>query len=123
MKTTALLLWTVLCVLTGGALFKIAFEVERMEEALTQINREIAKEQEALHVLEAEWAYLTRPSRLGVLSAEFLPDLGPPQIEQITTVSETPKRMEAEFKIHPSHSSDIGPGTETPFVLEKAGAE
>lgn len=121
MKTTALLLWTAMCVLTGGALFKIAFEVERLEETLTQINRDIAKEQEALHVLEAEWAYLTRPSRLGVLSAEFLPDLGPPQIEQITTVSETPKRVELEFPIHPSQSLELDAGV--PFTLEKVGAE
>ncbi len=92
MRITALVIWSALVFATGAALFQIAFEVDRLEEDLTALNREIVKEQEALHVLRAEWAYLTRPSRIRALSEELLPELRPPAIDQIVTVSETPEK-------------------------------
>jgi len=90
MKITAILIWTALCVGSGTALFTIAFAVEDLEEQLTGINREIEREREALHILEAEWSYLTRPDRIGALGAELLPDLTSATVEQIVSLDEVP---------------------------------
>ena len=91
MKITAILIWTALCVGSGTALFTIAFAVEDLEEELTGINREIEQEREALHVLEAEWSYLTRPERIGALGAQLLPDLSGATVEQIVSLDDLPE--------------------------------
>ena len=112
MRITALVIWSVLVFATGAALFQIAFEVDRLEEDLTTLNREIVKEQESLHVLRAEWAFLTRPSRIRALSEELLPELGPPAIDQIVSVSETPEKPSVLNTEEPA--PEVAPDTRTP---------
>ena len=47
-------------------------------------------EQDAIHVLQAEWAYLNRPQRLAELSAKYLSSFGPVFPSQIVTINELP---------------------------------
>lgn len=70
------LLTTVLAVSTGLALFVVKYQVQDLEDRLTQINREIAENRQAVHVLKAEWSHLNEPNRLRYLVARHL-DLGP----------------------------------------------
>lgn len=76
------MIWILLAVLAGGALFVIKHEVQEAESDLIALQRQIDAERETIHVLEAEWSYLTRPSRLERLSDRYL-DLQPANGAQI----------------------------------------
>lgn len=61
--------------LAGAALYGIAYEVETLETELAQLERDIGKERESIHTLDAEWAYLARPDRVAELAKKYLPDM------------------------------------------------
>jgi len=83
MKGAALLVWIGLAGIAGFALFNITFKVEQMEGELNKLNKEILKEQKAIHVLRAEWSYLNRPDRIEALARRLLPNLGSPDASRI----------------------------------------
>ena len=56
----------------GAGLFQLKHEVQLLEERLADLNRSILSDQEAVHVLEAEWTYLNRPWRLEALAKRHL---------------------------------------------------
>ena len=58
------LLWLALAIVAGAGLFHVSYRVQSLEENLTQVNRDILREQETIHVLRAEWSYLNEPTRL-----------------------------------------------------------
>lgn len=92
MRMIAVIVWTALATAAVAAMFRISFEVEKLEARLQDINQEIAREQEAIHVLQAEWSYLNRPQRIEDLSRELLPDLKPIAPDQFVTFARLPKR-------------------------------
>lgn len=53
-------------------LFQITHEVEGLKKDLVVLNREIASDREMVHVLKAEWAYLSKPSRIKDLADRYL---------------------------------------------------
>ncbi len=53
-------------------LFRISYEVEHAREELIALNAEIAAERDAIRLLQAEWAFLTRPDRLSALAERRL---------------------------------------------------
>jgi cell division protein FtsL len=63
-----------LLLLTSSAyiLFKINHQVISLQRELKQTNRNILTEKENLHVLKAEWSFLTRPSRISKLAESEL---------------------------------------------------
>lgn len=89
------LLTTLLAASTGLALFVVKYQVQDLEDTLTEINREIASNRQAIHVLKAEWSHLNEPNRLRFLAARHL-DLGPLDNGQFTTptdlLEQLPKR-------------------------------
>jgi hypothetical protein len=46
------------------AVFSVTQSVQRREAHVEALNRQLLSEQQTLRVLDAEWAYLTRPQRL-----------------------------------------------------------
>ena len=56
----------------GFGIFQLKYAVRALEAELAQLNRSILIEQEAIHVLGAEWSYLTRPVRIRELSGRHL---------------------------------------------------
>ena len=74
--------WLFLVVLAGTGLFLVKHEVQDLEEKLARYDEDIAKDREAIHVLRAEWAYLTQPDRLSKLAQRHL-GLRPPVAGQI----------------------------------------
>lgn len=56
----------------GFGLFKVKYEVQSLEEELGKINRQTVTDQDAIHVLKAEWSYLTQPVRIGDMAARHL---------------------------------------------------
>lgn len=72
MKRGSTVLFAVLAVVMGAASIVIGTEVRDLEDRLAGIHRDIAREQEALHVLRAEWSYLNEPERLEALARRHL---------------------------------------------------
>lgn len=61
-----------LAVGAGFVLFQTSQNVQQAEGRLHKIQTALAKEQDALRVLEAEWDYLNRPDRLEELARDYL---------------------------------------------------
>ena len=77
----------------GAGLFQLKHEVQLLEERLADLNRSILSDQEAVHVLEAEWTYLNRPWRLEALAKRHL-ELAPLAAAQVVTFDQLPSRVE-----------------------------
>lgn len=85
------LLWGTLALIVGVALFLVKFEVQALEDDLARNNRDIRRNQEEIHILRAEWAYLNDPARLAELNGKFL-GLEPIEGTRITTLASLPVR-------------------------------
>lgn len=86
------ILWFLIATCLGVALFMVKHEVQRREEQLATLHREILASQEAIHVLEAEWSYLNRPDRLEALVRRHL-NLVPMDTRQLGSVATLPMRL------------------------------
>ena len=96
MRTYAIAGWLLLIMVAGYAMFRVSFEVELLEDRVSELNRQALQEQEAIHVLRAEWSYLNRPERLSRLANDLLPKLQPPAHNQITTIDRIPTGEETD---------------------------
>jgi hypothetical protein len=86
------LLTSLIAVSTVIALFVVKYQVQDLEGTLTQINREISNNRQAVHVLKAEWSHLNEPNRLRYLIARHL-DLGPLENAQFIRLSDLSKQL------------------------------
>ena len=66
------LMWLVLIITVGVSMFLLKYKVQALEEELVFKQVQIAKDRDAVRVLEAEWAYINDQERLQRLSAESL---------------------------------------------------
>lgn len=83
------LFWIALAGCVGYGLYHLKNEVQSLEDQLFHVNRTILAEQEAIHVLRAEWSYLNQPARLQALASRHL-DLQPTKPNQLGTVASLP---------------------------------
>ena len=92
MMKCSTLVWLLMAVAAGAGLFLMKYEMRALEGQLAGLNREILHNQEALHVLRAEWSYLNQPVRLETLGRRLL-RLEPIRPEQAGRISEIPLRV------------------------------
>jgi hypothetical protein len=86
------LFWLVLVSATGFAMFGVKYQVQALEDEAARTKRATAAEEHELRVLEAEWAYLTRPETLEAMNRRYL-SLGPIVTRQLhTTATDIPLR-------------------------------
>jgi hypothetical protein len=86
------LFWLVLVSTTAFAMFGVKYQVQALEDELARTNRATAAEEHELRVLEAEWAYLTRPATLEAMNRQYL-SLGPIATKQLhATAADIPLR-------------------------------
>jgi hypothetical protein len=86
------LFWLVLVSATGFAMFGVKYQVQALEDELGRTNRATAAEEHELRVLEAEWAFLTRPATLEAMNRQFL-SLSPIATKQLhATATDIPLR-------------------------------
>src|ERR1700682_3620172 len=55
------LFWLVLVSASSFAMFGVKYQVQALEDELARTKRATAAEEHEIRVLDAEWAYLTRP--------------------------------------------------------------
>lgn len=87
-------LWFLIAACLGVALFMVKYEVQDREEKLASLHRQILANQEAVHVLEAEWSYLNRPSNLEAMVRRHL-DLVPLDTTRLGRIERLPMRLPA----------------------------
>src|SRR5262245_23879015 len=86
------LLWLVLVSATGLAMFGVKYQVQALEDELARTRRATMAEEHEIRVLEAEWAYLTRPETLDALNRRFM-SLAPISTKQLhITIADIPMR-------------------------------
>ncbi len=109
-------------VLAGGlamVLFSVKYEVQDLEDELTALNREIAHEHRAVHVLHAEFSHLVEASRLSRLASRHL-HMEPIQPDQLTTFVSLREEAQADEATDDS-AGDSAPGSTTGSATGSGG--
>jgi hypothetical protein len=107
-------LWLALPVAAGIGLFHLKYEVQALEERLNTLRQQIRHDQEAIHVLRAEWSYLNEPRRLTDLVRRHL-ELAPVTAGQLAAIDDLPPRLVIDrgMEATPSRAQQ-GPGGQPP---------
>jgi len=92
MKKRTLFIWFVVIATATYGLYEVKWQVRQLREKNLLAEADIVKEKQALEVLSAEWAYLTRPERLQVLVQKHLPNLVPGNGTQVAELEEFPPK-------------------------------
>jgi hypothetical protein len=106
------LFWLVLVSATGFAMFGVKYQVQALEDELARTNRATAAEEHELRVLDAEWAFLTRPATLEAMNRQFL-SLGPIATKQLHATA-------ADIPLRPPPPEAPPPAAESPAVVAAA---
>ncbi len=85
----------VMVFVSGYALMSTNFGVQELERDVARLDRTIMREEEALRVLKAEWAYLNNPVRLEELAQGYM-TLERPESSQLISAVPAPENFPAE---------------------------
>lgn len=91
MMRISTLLWVALAGIVGFGLFQLKHRVQELEDDLFRLNRSVLAEEQAIHVLKAEWSYINQPQRLQELASRHL-DLQPMKPTQLGSFADLPMR-------------------------------
>lgn len=103
----SLVIWLIVAAAVAVGLYQVKYEVQRLEGELDQVRGEIREHQRALHVLDAEWSYLNRPSRLARLAEEHL-GLEPQSPKQVVRLEYIPPRVTNPIPAAASDTEAVG---------------
>ncbi len=93
MISRGVVVWLGIAIFTGICLFLVKYQVRQLEERLLALNERVVANQDATHILKAEWANLNDIGRIDQLSVKFL-KLQPMSTAQLGTVESLPMRRE-----------------------------
>lgn len=98
MISRGVVIWLGIAILTGIGLFLVKYQVRALEEKLLETNRQVIANQEATHILKAEWANLNEASRIEQLNARYLglQPIAPAQLGRIEALPMRPARPEQQ---------------------------
>ena len=82
-----------LALAAGAGVFHLKHEVMLLEQQLNHVNRATLEDQEAIHVLQADWTYLNEPRRLEALTHKYL-ELAPLTAAHVITIDDLPARLD-----------------------------
>lgn len=88
-------------------LYDIKYRAESADRHARQLEQRIAKEQEAIRVLRAEWSYLNQPERLQELASRYT-ELKPLTAAQIGSFEDVPMPHMADDFYVPSGRQPLG---------------
>jgi cell division protein FtsL len=75
----------------AGLVMHVSYRVQRTEQYLAKLEREIVREQDQIRVLDAEWSYLNDPARIEALARRHLV-LAPMSVKKIVSLDAIPLR-------------------------------
>jgi hypothetical protein len=75
----------------GAGMFKVKYAVQAEEQKLASIQQQMVDDQNALHVLHADWSSETQPQQLGEMAERHL-TLVPVTGQQLASFDALPKR-------------------------------
>ncbi|OAI27587.1 hypothetical protein A1351_01505 [Methylosinus sp. R-45379] len=78
---------------SGFYAYSIKYQTMLRAEQINKMKREAKSERDAIAVLRAEWAFMTRPERVQDLADKYL-DLKPVAVTQIATAQSLPEKPE-----------------------------
>jgi hypothetical protein len=87
------LLSTVILVGLGTTLYQVKTSIDERQESLRSLELSIANTKRDIAVLEAEWAYLSRPDRVMALSNDLL-KMEPIGQDRILPLNAIPMRID-----------------------------
>lgn len=93
-----LVLWVIVMSAIGWGVYQLKYQVQTLEAQLARTNREIVAEQDAIHVLKAEWSYLNQPRQISEMAKKFL-EVAPIGPRQMATLSMIPSRAEGAVPV------------------------
>lgn len=85
----AAVLWVMAVAASAFGLYLVKYRVQAVREEITETARLLEEERESLHVVAAEWSYLTRPERIQQLAEKHL-QMTPMQVQQLQTLADIP---------------------------------
>lgn len=108
----ATVFWVAIAGLFLTALTVVGNEVRDRDQDLAQLHAAIAREQETIHVLRAERAYLASPERIAGLAADAL-GLLEFDAARVTTIADLPR-------FHRVPDLELSPERTRPLLLSSA---
>ena len=114
-----ILLGTILTAILGTTLYQVKIGIDAREASLLQLERKIRDTEREINVLEAEWAYLSRPERVLELSDRML-EMKPIDTDRILPIEAIPMRILPDFK---DRIADVGVITLLPAEDEDPAGE
>lgn len=96
-----ILVWMFLLVAAALGLYGVKYKVQDVKDEVAALSQKLREEKEALHVLQAEWAYLNRPARLQALAGKHA-GLIPLQSGQVAEVNMLPMPVQPDSAIIPA---------------------
>jgi hypothetical protein len=84
--------------LVGSAVYaySIKYQTSYRAEQIAKTKIEIKAERDAIAVLRADWAFMTRPERLQPLADKYLPELKPVQVTQLVAPQSLPAKARGD---------------------------
>ena len=114
-----ILLGTILTAILGTTLYQVKTGIDAREASLLKLEREIRDTEREIAVLEAEWAYLSRPERVLKLSGRML-EMKPIDTDRILPIEAIPMRILPDFR---DRIADVGVITLLPAEDENPASE
>src|SRR5579871_4537084 len=94
------IVWMVLLVVAAFGLYMVKFRVQALKAEVGTTEQRLREEKKNLHVLTAEWTFLTNPERLRTLSDKYLTEK-PTRGEQLADFTSFPYRLPATARAEP----------------------
>jgi cell division protein FtsL len=116
--------WSIVAILAAVIVFQIKYAVQELEVELAEVNSQIVADQEAIHVLRAEWSYLNQPQRISDLAERYL-GMDPavePQLVSYQDLGDLPLRLEGVV-VRPEGAGPLLPREKPASVFVSAPAE
>jgi hypothetical protein len=89
-RTSSILFWFSLIIIASLGLYRTSDRVQELDRELHDTYAAIDAEKQSIHVMKAEWVYLTNPARIQALSAKHL-KLHPSQPQQVASIDLLPE--------------------------------
>lgn len=112
---TGTVLWVCLAGVMGATLFFIKHEVKDLETRLGSVRHDIVRQEDEIHVLNAEWSYLNDPVRLRDLAERHLSmkQMGPQQVATLDSLA-TGTALVLEQRVHSAESVRVASAQPVP---------